>query len=242
MLGSKDIWLTGNKLNNLLIGNTGDNLLRGLSGTDDLRGGAGNDTLVGGSGADSLDGGKGKDTASYLGAKGGVTANLQMPTKNTGDATGDTYYSIENLTGSGEADTLVGNDSANAIRGGNGNDTLEGRADRDTLTGGKGADIFVFKSIKDSPNNKNGWDVITDFNRKQGDKIHLKAIDAKTGKGNQAFKFIGDDAFSGKKGELRYDKLATNTFVYGDINGDSRADFRIEFTKPIEFVTDDFVL
>ena len=37
-----------------------------------------------------------------------VTANLANAAANTGDAAGDTYTSIENLTGSAFADTLTG--------------------------------------------------------------------------------------------------------------------------------------
>jgi hypothetical protein len=108
--------------------------------------------------------------------------------------------------------------------------------------GGKGGDTFVFKSVKDSPTKKNGWDVITDFKQSQEDLIDLKAIDAKIGKGNQAFSFIEDDAFSGAKGELRFDKLAKKTFVYGDIDGDGQADFRIELKGAVDLMKDDFVV
>ena len=55
-----------------------------------------------GLGADVLDGGQGIDTATYYNAATGVTASLDtgLGVINTGEAAGDTYVNIENLTGS----------------------------------------------------------------------------------------------------------------------------------------------
>jgi Ca2+-binding RTX toxin-like protein len=102
---------------------------------DVLFGGGGNDILIGGAGGDQLFGDAGSDTASYATAPGGVTASLANPSINTGDAAGDTYFQLENLTGSGFDDTLIGNAGAN---------TLTGRAGNDTLVGGAGNDTAVF--------------------------------------------------------------------------------------------------
>ncbi|MDQ0322839.1 Ca2+-binding RTX toxin-like protein [Pararhizobium capsulatum DSM 1112] len=140
---------TGNNLNNVLTGNTFNNALSG---------GNGNDTLVGGRGADALNGGSGTDRASYSTATTGVVANLTSPSINNGDAKGDTYVSIENLSGSNFNDTLYGSTGANAISGGNGNDILIGYGGNDTLTGGAGADRFDFKSALSA------IDKITDYN------------------------------------------------------------------------------
>ncbi|MGI9353591.1 MAG: hypothetical protein ACR2PF_00270 [Rhizobiaceae bacterium] len=76
--------------------------MKGGAGTDDLNGGIGTDTLRGGAGADDLDGGGGTDTATYLDSAAGVTADLTPGTGSGGDAQGDTYISIENLTGSNQ--------------------------------------------------------------------------------------------------------------------------------------------
>ncbi|WP_395022663.1 beta strand repeat-containing protein, partial [Dongia sp.] len=107
---------TGNTLANSITGNVSANTLAG---------GDGNDILIGGGGADALDGGNGTDTASYATAGAGVTASLGSAGSNTGDAAGDTYANIENLTGTSFDDVLSGNGSANIINGGAGIDTAD---------------------------------------------------------------------------------------------------------------------
>ena len=54
------------------------------------------------------DGGGGLDTASYSNATTGLIASLTNAGSNTGEALGDTYVSIENLTGSAFDDVLIG--------------------------------------------------------------------------------------------------------------------------------------
>lgn len=126
----------------MLYGYAGADTLDGGTGNDKLYGGDGNDVLIGGAGADRLDGGAGTDTASYATATAGVVANLSSTSGNKGDAYKDTYISVENLTGSGFADTLTGNSSANMLVGGAGNDKLYGAGGNDTLMGGAGADYL----------------------------------------------------------------------------------------------------
>lgn len=136
--------LYGDGGNDTLFGGAGKDLVWGGSGNDRLYGDAGNDTLIGGPGRDRLVGGTGTDTVSYADAKAGVTASLTSPVRNTGDAKGDTYVSIENLTGSAKADTLTGNALANTLTGAGGNDRLDGGLGRDSLIGGSGKDSFLF--------------------------------------------------------------------------------------------------
>jgi hypothetical protein len=116
-----------------------------------LDGGAGDDILIGGAGADSLIGGTGINTASYAGAASAVNASLTAGTGTLGDANGDTFSGVQNLTGSDFNDTLTGDANANVLIGGlgndtlsaaNGNDTLDIRLGRDNAAGGNDDDTF----------------------------------------------------------------------------------------------------
>ncbi|MBP1861498.1 M10 family metallopeptidase C-terminal domain-containing protein, partial [Rhizobium herbae] len=215
-------------------------------------GGSGNDLLNGGAGADKLDGGTGTDTAAYYGASAGVTASLANASINTGHAKGDVYVSIERLTGSSYGDKLYGNGSANLLAGGSGNDVLNGGSGNDTLyggsgaddlTGGAGADTFVFRTLVDTTTARAGRDSIFDFSVTGNDRIDLSAIDANTSaSGNQAFWYLGTSAFTGHAGELRYIKQASDTYVYGDVNGDKTADFAIHLDDALSLEKGDFVL
>ena len=139
--------------NDQLTGNTADNSLSSGLGTDNLDGGIGNDTLIGGAGGDVLNGGAGDDLASYATATAGVIANLLVPATNTGDAAGDTYVSIEWLTGSSHNDQLYGNNLANRLAGGAGNDVLRGLLGNDLIWGQAGSDIFLFNTALNAATN-----------------------------------------------------------------------------------------
>lgn len=121
----------GTGLGDTLTGDGQANLLIGLAGHDTLEGVAGYDTLVGGDG---------QDVASYAHAGTGVRASLRQPFGNTGDAQGDSYSDIEDLTGSAFSDQLEGNEYSNVLGGGDGDDLLVGRGGNDTLQGGAGTD------------------------------------------------------------------------------------------------------
>jgi len=143
--------LYGDSRVNVLDGGDGNDTLYGRGGNDTLIGGKGNDVLAGGTGADKLQGGEGIDTAGYAdagytvlgGVQVGVTADLAAGKGGFGDAYGDTYESIENLTGSAYSDWLYGDDNANVIGGGGGVDYLYGRGGTDTLAGGSGDDVLM---------------------------------------------------------------------------------------------------
>ena len=133
--------------------NTGEALgdtyisIEGLSGStfgDMLAGDSGGNILVGQGGADQLDGGAGLDIAGYQNATSGVVASLATPGSNTGEASGDTYVSIEGLLGSNFSDTLIGDANANTLQGNGGDDTLIGGAGADAFDGGTGFDYVSY--------------------------------------------------------------------------------------------------
>lgn len=102
-------------------------------------------------GADSLNGVDGTDTVSYESAATAVKASLASG-GTLGDAAGDTYQSIENLTGSVYADDLQGNDGNNWLQGKGGDDTLIFSKGQDTLEGGTGTDTVVYAGVSTAVN------------------------------------------------------------------------------------------
>lgn len=153
--------LYGTAAADTISGLGGNDELYGFGGNDTLDGGSGDDTLIGGSGADTLIGGSGIDIASYISALSGVRADLASPSKNSGDALGDTFSGIENLTGSSFNDVLSGNNSANVLIGGDGDDSLNGLGDGDILIGGAGNDLLQGQGGNDRLEGGAGDDILT---------------------------------------------------------------------------------
>lgn len=121
-----------------LSGSSGRDSLYGGDGNDYLYGGTENDYLRGGAGGDRLDGGSGTDTVSYFNSAAGVFIDLVNNVGYGGDADGDSFYSIENVTGSSHDDSIYGTNSDNVISGLSGSDWLYGLGGDDTLIGGDG--------------------------------------------------------------------------------------------------------
>ena len=164
-----DDTLHGGKGDDTLYGGGGNDTLYGEMGDDALKGEGGDDILSGGPGADKLFGGtvvdgdpvadEGMDTADYSKSAEGVrvdlgarTLGVVTPTAEGGDAEGDSFHSIENLTGSDHTDLLKGTGGPNVLKGGKGDDWndpttarvdeggLYGRGGQDMLYGGAGND------------------------------------------------------------------------------------------------------
>ena len=129
-----------------LRGSVYDDLLTGDGGANILEGDAGDDLLIGGAGRDVHVGGAGSDTAGYADAGARVYANLSTGWGYWGDARGDSFSSVENLTGSAHADILAGNATANTLSGGAGDDKLYGYGGDDAIDGGAGSDTVSFGS------------------------------------------------------------------------------------------------
>ena len=139
-------------------------------GNDTLYGGGGNDTILGGQGNDILDGGDGDDTLSgqdgidiFRGGAGVDTVdyskespfqllvNLETNVASGGTASGDTFYSIENLIGSDDRiDRFIGTSAANHFWGQGGGDYFNGRDGDDILDGGNDGDILYGEGGNDT--------------------------------------------------------------------------------------------
>jgi Ca2+-binding RTX toxin-like protein len=151
--------LTGTTASNVIRGLSVAEEILGLAGDDQLYGGGDNDRIVGGLGNDLLAGEDGNDVLVdaegidiYQGGAGFDTVDYSVMTTGRGvdvflqlgyggrDALGDTYSSIENITGTKYQDFLWGDDLVNVIDGGAGNDFIRGFGGNDVLVGGDGND------------------------------------------------------------------------------------------------------
>jgi Ca2+-binding RTX toxin-like protein len=137
---------------------------------------------------------------------------------------------------------LFGGKSADTLKGGANADLLHGNLGGDMLAGNGGADSFRYQSAAES--NSASMDRILDFTPGT-DKIELERIDANAliG-GNQAFSWIGANAFSGAAGQLRAYENSGSWFAEGDANGDGLADLVIGLTLQgtTQLSAGDFVL
>ncbi|MEJ5989856.1 M10 family metallopeptidase [Ramlibacter sp. PS3R-8] len=180
---------------------------------------------------------------------------------NLGIAKGAT---IENATGGSLSDIIIGNEVANRLLGGLGNDKLSGALGNDRLDGGNGADelygqggndvlvgsagaddmdggtgrdVFVYNRLTDTGSRLATADVITGF-VSGADRIDLRTLDADaTLAGNQAFTFIGVDAFDGA-GQVRFE----GGVLYASTNTDSTAELVIELAGVSTFTAADLML
>ncbi len=145
--------------NDLLIGGTKADVIKGFEGSDNILGlwgadpGAVQDTIDGGD--DTIDGFV--DTVQYtainpLGT--GAFALLDLSLTDLLDQRTDVLLNIENVIGSLESDTIIGDDVENGLSGGAGGDiiaagagtdTIDGGDDQDTLFGGDGDDSIIIK-------------------------------------------------------------------------------------------------
>lgn len=161
-----------------------------------------------------------------------------------GEANGNVqgYGGNDRLFGGDSEDILFGDGGNDTLSGGGNNDFLGGGEGRDKLTGGAGADQFLYFSVSES-SSKSTADLITDFSHGSDDLIGLGSIDARSAtEKNDAFKFLGTTAFSGKAGELRYEIIGDVTYVQGNIDTDKDAEFVLALSGKIKLVADDFSL
>lgn len=252
--GAGNDTLKGEAGANRITGGEGDDTIYGGAGADDLSGDTGEDTIVAGEGDDILSGGADNDRlyggegADRLYGQGGddVLIGQGGADKLVGADGNDTLYGYsdnDKLYGDAGSDKLVGGDGDDTLYGGAGDDRLYADEGADNLYGGTGADTFVFTWLDPSTLISSGRDDIYQFSQADGDIINLSGIDANTTvNGGQAFDFIGTNAFSEQVSELRYVNTGSETYIYGDINGDGAADFSIHVDGVVELQSIDFIL
>jgi len=150
------------------------------------------------------------------------------------DSGNDTLY------GGNGNDMLYGMNGNDTLYGGDGKDEFLGGQGKDLLTGGKGADKFSFDDLTESGVTTDTRDVISDFNRSQGDKISFQYADADLTKNDfQHFSFIGSKAFSAPA-QLRFDPVTH--ILYANDDADKSADFSLQLTGVKSLQASDFIL
>jgi Ca2+-binding RTX toxin-like protein len=156
----------------------------------------------------------------------------------------------DSLQGTAGNDFIHGNSGADRLDGGAGNDELRGGGENDRLTGGLGADLmhggdgrdtFVFRTADESGVGSGHRDVIQWF-QQGADTMDLSLIDANTAlAGDQLFKFAGE-SHSVEANAISFFREGSSTILHGDLNGDSTADFQIEFNSKLHLHRSDFAL
>ena len=196
-----------------------EDTIYGLSGNDTIYGLGGADDLFGGTGNDQLFGGEGWDE--LYGADG--NDRLDGGTGN------------DLLDGGTGVDQLFGRAGVDRLLGGSGNDILDGGADADVLNGGSGYDVFIFLSAEQIGTKAGAHDLITDF-VSGTDKIDLSAI-----YGGRAFGGVSAGSNPNPYGISTFNE-GGSTWVVGDVDGDTNADFAIELTGTLRLKVSDFIV
>jgi hypothetical protein len=68
-------------------------------------------------------------------------------------------------------------------------------------------------------------------------------LDANVNSSNkESFRFISSESFHGVAGELRYEVVKGDSYVFGDLNGDRTPDFKIHIVGVTMLSAADFIL
>ncbi|GAB5438395.1 CHRD domain-containing protein [Falsiruegeria mediterranea] len=262
---------TGTIFADVMKGDANDNHLRGQGDYDWFLATEGNDTL---------EGGNGKDMVSFTGWGGnarpvttdifnissidfnGVRVDLNDPSNNTNLAAGQTFISIERITGSSYQDIFFGDGNENDFRGLGGYDFFVGSAGgRERYFGGAGIDTVsyfqstsgVSASIRNGPiidGEQAGYgtrgDAARDLYFSIENFIGSNHDDSLTGNNlvNQLNGLAGDDFIFGYGGNDRMKGGAGNDTINGGAGSDfaifsgDRADYTITRTSSTEVTVD----
>ena len=188
--------------NDTLYGGGGNDTILGGQGNDILDGGDGDDTLSGQDGVDIFRGGAGVDTVDYSKESPfQLLVNLATNVASGGTASGDTFYSIENLIGSDDRiDRFIGTSAANHFwgqgggdyfNGGGGNDILDGGNDGDILYGEAGNDTIIGGAGQDYLDGGAGIDTVVYAGSPDGVTIDLANGTASGGDGDGPVQIVG---------------------------------------------------
>jgi len=160
--------ILGTSAPDTLTGGVADDTLSGANGLDYIRGGDGADSLSGGADFDDLNGNAGDDTVS-----GGAGNDWVLGGKDNDSLTGD--GGVDFVNGNLGNDTINGGDGSDVLRGGQGDDVLIGAVNGDWLSGDRGSDTMTGGALADTFHSfvGTGLDLITDFNRAEGDRLQL---------------------------------------------------------------------
>ena len=155
--------------------------------------------------------------------------NLRPNESLTFDGSAESDGSFRILSGAGDDD----------LTGSAGDDIVFGGLGADMMDGGPGANVYLYRSTDESTAASQDSLVLG-----ANDLIDLSFIDADGGSaGNQAFAFVGANAFSGTAGELRAaDQGGGNWRIEGDTDGDGVADLVIMATPAEPITSVEFVL
>lgn len=194
--------------------------LFGTNAGDSLAGSSDDDYISGGDGDDLILGGQGDDHRDTWQA---FTFD-ELP---TGGGNSFTLLRVgQHQVILGGLDGGAGNDT---IGGGAGDDWISGGSGLDVLKGGRGADTFHFDSREAEPGLAA---LVVDFDRREGDKIEVDVF---------ASRFV--DKKHGEYGQVWVDDKGQADLVKVDIDGDNRADIRIEVYHPHNALkASDFIL
>ena len=195
-------------------------------GNDLMLGFAGNDTYRINSVLDDIREIRGQGTDTVITRN--VSTTLKTNFENlTLDGTAG-FLTALNGTGNSAANVITGNSNANILSGlsgddtisaGAGNDIIIGGAGKDTMTDGGGNDDYDFNAVSESAVGVNR-DICTDFTH-NFDNIDITTIDADlVAGGDQDFIFIGNVAFTGTVGEVRFFTSGADIIVQVELHND----------------------
>jgi VCBS repeat-containing protein len=169
-------------------------------------------------------------------ANGNVAEGATLIVNGSSLTGADQFVNVDGSAVKGGKLILFGGAGHDVLTGGAQSDVINGGDGADSLTGGDGGDIFQYRSTSES--GPKDPDSLLDF-RSGSDLIDLSRIDADTQQeDDQAFHWIGADAFSGKgvasAGELRATREGSTWYIEGDTDGDGAGDFVIALILPAD--------